>query len=131
MQNPILAVNDLVVRNRKGIALSGISFAVEAGDVISVFGPFGSGKSTLLGALAGHVPCQGETRLLGESALRGDARIELTPQPTGVGKGLTVQQWLAKRTASSRVPLAQRAGRVARALDALELFALRDTPVSE
>ena len=131
MEHPILAVNELTVRSRKGISLTGISFVVQAGEVISVFGPFGSGKSTLLGALAGQLPNQGMIRQFGDSGAKGNSRIEIASQPTGTGRGLTVQQWLSKRAASTRVPLAQRAGRLARALDALELFPLRDTPLKE
>jgi len=130
MQHAALDVKDLAVRSRKGIVLSGINFAVQPGELVAVFGPLGCGKSSLLGALAGLSQSEGSIRLFGDSVSRSIARIELTPQP-GAARGATIQQWLMKRAASSRVPLAQRAGRVARALDSMELFTFRDTAIRE
>ncbi len=111
--------------------MSGITFAVSPGEIVAVFGPFGCGKSTLLGALAGKTHYDGSIQIFGDSLARANKRIELAPLAGATMRGATVQQWLMKRAASSRVPLAQRAGRVARALDSMELFALRDTAIKE
>ena len=130
MEHPILEVHDLTVRIRKAAVLSGIQFAVQPGEIMAIFGPFGSGKSALLSGIAGLLPIDGGVRLCGASPARTDDRIELA-LPMIAGKAITVQQWLLKRAASSGVPLAPRAGRVARALDSLDLFAHRDTPLKE
>jgi NitT/TauT family transport system ATP-binding protein/sulfonate transport system ATP-binding protein len=48
-------------------ALSGVSLAVEAGEMVSLIGPSGCGKSTLLRLIAGlDVPTSGEVRVGGE-----------------------------------------------------------------
>jgi len=131
MEHPALDVKDLTVRSRKGIVLSGITFAVQPGEIVSVFGRLGCGKSALLVALCGHAHEEGSIRILDNSFGRKTARPELTPWPGAAARRATVQQWLMKRAASSRVPLAQRAGSVARALDSMELFSLRDTAIRE
>ena len=56
-------------------AVRDISFAIEEGDLLSVFGPNGAGKTTLLDMLAGALrPHAGEIRFRGEP--RDPARIE-------------------------------------------------------
>ena len=50
----LLAVRDLEVRDRRGIArVKGVSFAVRAGEIVGIAGVSGNGQSELLEALAG------------------------------------------------------------------------------
>jgi len=54
VSDPLLVVEDLVVRTRAGATvLDGISLALEAGDSIGLVGESGSGKTTLAQALLG------------------------------------------------------------------------------
>ncbi len=74
MQSPILEVNDIVKCYRLGNvvvqALRGITFKVDKGEFLAIFGPSGSGKSTLLhlmGAL--DRPDKGEILIDGANLL--------------------------------------------------------------
>ncbi len=42
--------------------LSGVDFAIHAGEIVTVLGPNGSGKSTLMRALLGMIPAEGAIR---------------------------------------------------------------------
>lgn len=66
---PLLAI-DAISKNFGGIvALSKVSFRVDAGKIVGLIGPNGSGKTTLLNVINGVVPADdGEVRL-------GDIRI--------------------------------------------------------
>ena len=71
---PTLAVEDLARAFGHVRALRGISFSLDAGEVLAVFGPNGAGKTTLLKILAGLLrPDSGTVRIQGHPLVRGDA----------------------------------------------------------
>src|SRR5262250_810894 len=49
-------VDRLVKRYGARLAVRGVSFAIEEGEIIGLLGPNGSGKSTILRMLAGYLP---------------------------------------------------------------------------
>lgn len=64
---PVLEAQGLARRYGPIQAVRDISFAVDEGELLSVFGPNGAGKTTLLGMLAGALrPHAGEIRFRGE-----------------------------------------------------------------
>ncbi|MDK2123265.1 ABC transporter ATP-binding protein [Parachitinimonas caeni] len=70
-QPPILAVESVTKHYRRGseriVALTDLSFSIDAPEVVAIAGPSGSGKSTLLNLLARFdVPDSGEVRLDGQ-----------------------------------------------------------------
>ncbi len=72
-QSDIIVVERLVKRYGARLAVRGVSFTVEAGEIVGLLGPNGSGKSTTLKALAGLlVPTAGVCRICGHPA-GGDA----------------------------------------------------------
>lgn len=66
MSTPIIEIRDAVVAYRSGVALDGVSLAVNAGEAVGILGPNGTGKSTLLLLVNGLVrPQSGWVRVLG------------------------------------------------------------------
>src|SRR5262252_8666400 len=51
-----VVVDRLVKRYGRRVAVRGVSFAIEEGEVVGLLGPNGSGKSTILRMLAGYLP---------------------------------------------------------------------------
>lgn len=77
--DPIIVVEDLVVRYGERTVLDGISFEVRQGEVFVILGGSGSGKTTLLRNLVGLMrPAAGRILIKGEdfTAMSEDERIE-------------------------------------------------------
>jgi zinc transport system ATP-binding protein len=58
----VLRVSDLSVVIEGRVAIAGLSFAVEAGEVLTILGPNGAGKTVLLRTLLGALPYEGSIR---------------------------------------------------------------------
>ena len=67
-----IMVENLSKRYRKGpLAVSGVSFRVEAGEVLGLLGPNGAGKSTVIGMLTGQItPTAGRVEIDGYDVTR-------------------------------------------------------------
>jgi branched-chain amino acid transport system ATP-binding protein len=77
---PLLEVRDLSVRFGGIRAVSGVSLAVGAGEILSIIGPNGAGKTTIFNVVTGlYRPTTGEVRLRGRpiSLLPPHARAQL------------------------------------------------------
>jgi len=92
---------DLQVHYGGIAAVKGISFAVEAGEIVCLIGANGAGKTATLKALARLVPARGSLRYRGEdlAALPAHALVgkglALVPEGRGVFARLTVAENLA------------------------------------
>ncbi|MFN3346491.1 MAG: ATP-binding cassette domain-containing protein, partial [Candidatus Bipolaricaulaceae bacterium] len=65
-----LEVDNLTKRFGPVVAVDGVSFAVEAGEILVLLGPSGCGKTTALRCIAGlEQPEAGDVRLDGRSLL--------------------------------------------------------------
>ena len=65
---PLLEINDLNVRYGEIVALRGVSFNVEEGQVVTLLGANGAGKSTTLRAISGLAkPASGDILFDGKS----------------------------------------------------------------
>ena len=125
-----LRVRNLVKRYGPVAAVDDVSFAVEKGKFLTLLGPSGSGKTTVLMAIAGFVePTSGDVLV--------DERV-ITPLPPEkrnfgmVFQGyalfphLTVAENVAFPLRVRRTAAAERAERVKRALDLVQLGALAE-----
>ena len=77
---PAIDVSRLVVRYPGGLtAVDGLSFSVDAGEVVALLGPNGAGKTTTVETLEGYKsPTSGSVRVLDLDPARDHAR--LTPR---------------------------------------------------
>ena len=115
-----LKVEDLSVRYGDAVAVSGLSFAIEAGQVLAVLGPNGAGKSSVARALSGLVPASGGRIHLGSDEIASwtpnrirKAGVVHLPEGRGVFRTMTVLDNL-------RMAASEMSGRSARR-DAVEL----------
>jgi len=77
MTQPLLIADGLTKRYGSIAACSGVSFAIDEGEVLAIVGESGSGKSTLLNMIAGRLaPDAGEVRYrMRDGATRGLAEL--------------------------------------------------------
>ncbi|HZV54794.1 MAG TPA: ABC transporter ATP-binding protein [Rhodocyclaceae bacterium] len=101
MAHSLLDVLNLEVRYGGIAAVKGITFAIEAGEVVCLIGANGAGKTTTLKALARLLPAKGAMHYRGERldrlpphALIGRG-LALVPEGRGVFSRLTVAENLA------------------------------------
>jgi len=88
-------VDDLRVRYGDVVAVDGISFEAQAGQITAVLGPNGAGKTTTVEVLEGYRrPDAGTTRVMGLNPITDHAaltrRIGVMLQSGGVGPGVRV-----------------------------------------
>jgi ABC-2 type transport system ATP-binding protein len=92
----LLAITDLHKSFGRTVAVSGVSFAVERGQLVGLLGPNGAGKTTTVSMIAGLVtPDQGTVTIDG-AASSGDAdpvkrRLGLVPQDLALYDELTAR----------------------------------------
>jgi branched-chain amino acid transport system ATP-binding protein len=98
MSEPLLQVDNLVVRYGDIRAVKGISFHVQPGEILALVGANGAGKTTTLRAISGMRPYEGSVRLGGRelSGLTPDRIVHLgmahVPEGRGIFGGLTVME---------------------------------------
>jgi branched-chain amino acid transport system ATP-binding protein len=98
MSDPLLRVENLVVRYGDIKAVKGISFHLERGEILALVGANGAGKTTTLRALSGMLPCEGSVMLEGRDlhGLSPDQVLKLglshVPEGRGIFGNLTVME---------------------------------------
>ncbi len=96
-QPPLLEVEDLWVSYDRINAVRGVSFAVGAGEIVTLIGANGAGKSTILQAISGLLPvARGRVTFLEENLLHLPAHLRVkqgvahVPEGRGIFGNLTV-----------------------------------------
>jgi iron complex transport system ATP-binding protein len=114
---PLAALHHRTIRLGNRVVLDDVTFAVAAGELVTLCGPNGAGKSTLLRALAGLLP---------GGARPDPRRVAYVPQGAHAAWGLTVAQVVAL----GRIPHADLAAApVERAMITCGVAALRDARI--
>ena len=73
-KDPLLAVGNVTKRFGGLIAVSNVSFAVRAGEIVGIIGPNGAGKTTLFNCVSGHLRAsEGTVHVNGEDVSRSAA----------------------------------------------------------
>lgn len=93
----MIEVQNLVHRYGPRVALSGVTFAVEKGEIFGLLGPNGGGKSTLFRILSTMmVPTEGRAVLAGRDVVREPAAVRrhvgVVFQSQSLDKALTVEE---------------------------------------
>ncbi len=115
-------------------AVRGVSLAIEEGEIFGLLGPNGAGKTTTLSMISTRIwPTSGDAWVFGKHVVRDvhAARrlLNVAPQEEALYPELTGEENLDFFARLYGVPRAQRPGRVARALAAVELTARKDDRV--
>ncbi len=74
---PILEVENLVKKYGENVAVKGISFTMEEGDVVGLLGPNGAGKSTTISVLTClFPPTEGQVRIYGHDIVKEAGQVK-------------------------------------------------------
>jgi ABC-2 type transport system ATP-binding protein len=120
---PILDAQNLTKRYGPFQALSGVSFALEPGEVVGFLGPNGAGKSTTMKLLAGFLaPTSGTARIAGHDLvaepLACRRAIGYLPEELPLYLDMTVTAYLDHVARLKGVPRAERRREVVEAIEA-------------
>ena len=118
----MIKVDQLVKIYGPTVAVDGISFAVERGEIVGFLGPNGAGKTTTMRILAGFLPAtSGHASVAGHDVFREslDVRRSIGYMPEGVPlyPEMRVAEYLAYRARIKNVPRAARKTRVAEVME--------------
>jgi ABC-2 type transport system ATP-binding protein len=124
-------VDDLVVRFGRVVAVNGVSFAVERGEVFGLLGPNGAGKTTTLRVLTTLLrPTAGRALVAGydtvANGLEVRAAIGYVPQAISVDAALTGIENLEFYARVGAIPRRERRARIAQAVETMGLEAFAD-----
>ena len=95
----MIEVRDLTKYYGPKVALQGVSFEAERGDILGLLGPNGAGKSTTMRILTGYLPpTSGTARIAGfdvtENSLEVRRRIGYLPENVPLYTDMTVSAYL-------------------------------------
>jgi ABC-2 type transport system ATP-binding protein len=121
-----IIVEGLTKRYGDKLALDGVSFKVERGEVFGYLGPNGAGKSTTINILSGLIEPTGGTAFIDGHDLRRERveikrKIGVVPEASNLYDELTVRENLGFVSKLYHVPRRLREERITRLLDSFDL----------
>ena len=131
-----VVVDRLVKRYGRRLAVRGVSFTIEEGEIVGLLGPNGSGKSTILRILGGYLPAtSGSVRIAGTDvaadALAARGHIGYVAEDAPLYDGMRVAEFLHFIAAIKGVPRHAARGAVATAAERLDLGAVLGMPIGK
>jgi ABC-2 type transport system ATP-binding protein len=132
----LVVVDRLVKRYGPRVAVRGVSFAIEEGEVIGLLGPNGSGKSTILRVLAGYLPpSAGAVRIDGidvaADSLAARVRVGYVPEDAPLYDDMRVVEFLHFMAAIKGVVRHTVRGAIASAAEQLDLGPVLGMPIGK
>ncbi len=131
-----IAVQDLRKQYGSTVALDGVSFAVEPGEVVGFLGPNGAGKSTTLRILTGFLaPTSGTATVDGldavDDSLEVRRRIGYLPEHAPVYAEMRVDDYLAFVCAARCLPRSQHRSRIEDTAEQVGLSEVLRRPIGQ
>jgi ABC-2 type transport system ATP-binding protein len=132
----LVVVDRLVKRYGPRVAVRGVSFEIEEGEVIGLLGPNGSGKSTILRVLAGYLPpSAGNVCIAGidvaADSLGARMQVGYVPEDAPLYDGMRVAEFLRFMAAIKGVAARATRGAVATAAERLDLGPVLGMPIGK
>jgi ABC-2 type transport system ATP-binding protein len=132
----LVVVDRLVKRYGPRVAVRGVSFEIEEGEVIGLLGPNGSGKSTILRVLAGYLPpSAGNVCIAGidvaADSLGARMQVGYVPEDAPLYDGMRVAEFLRFMAAIKGVAGRAARGAVATAAERLDLGSVLGMPIGK
>ncbi|MBD1546805.1 ABC transporter ATP-binding protein [Roseibium aggregatum] len=135
MSDTVIEARGLTKRYGSNVAVNGIDFSVEAGEVIGLLGPNGAGKTTTILMLLGLTEADGgDVVILGKDPVRQPLQVKADvgylPDSVGFYNNMTGRENLAYTARLSGLSHAQAAENIAAALEKVRLTDVADKRVS-
>jgi ABC-2 type transport system ATP-binding protein len=132
----VVVADRLVKRYGPRLAVRGVSFAIEEGEVIGLLGPNGSGKSTILRMLAGYLPPSGGTAHIAgidvaANSLAARMQVGYVPEDAPLYDGMRVGEFLHFIAAIKGVLRRAHRSAVGAAAERLELEPVLGMPIGK
>ncbi len=132
----LVSVNHLVKKFGNFTAVNDISFYINEGEIFGLLGPNGAGKSTtikmictLLKPTSGTIVVAGSNVVAAPDTVR--SSIGIVFQDTSLDSGLTAQENLEFHCMMYHIPRKERAERIARVLNMMDLTEFKDRIVKQ
>jgi ABC-2 type transport system ATP-binding protein len=132
----MIRVQDLSKRYVDRLAVDGVTFSCEKGEILGFLGPNGAGKTTTMRILTGFLPASGgRAEVAGfdvaEQSLEVRRRIGYLPESVPLYPEMRVREYLQFRTRLKRVPRGDRARALDEAVERCGLGGVRERVIGQ